>query len=378
MMLRKLSAENVFVFVADSLRDDYLPQAVADMGVRVTTVASSLSSPVSFSSIATGLNPCRHNVRKWGDRLCVETIFDRAEINTSFWDDTRTLHAVFRDPPAVSLSEIEPPFFYMERDLLTHMPYNRDPQGTKHYFRHRGTNVRQLKADYRAAAQESLAKFTRRVDLLAKRGLLEKTLIVFTSDHGELLGEYGLVGHNSPACPELIYVPAVWIHPDLPRGERRDGAVMSHVDILPTALSAMGRDADLEMDGYNLLTHAGRQVAYCEKRSRYYTVATLWDVDGGRVFVRNGHVSGLAYAIARTMAPDWSCIRFAFASAGFFPRILRRFLRREQVFGNPTFSREEARRITNELERQEQYDVTTVDLDDEVVQQLERLGYLDS
>jgi arylsulfatase A-like enzyme len=42
---------------------------------------------------------------------------------------------------------------------------------------------------------------------LEARGLLENTLIVVTSDHGEMLGEHGLIGHGQALYRELVHVP---------------------------------------------------------------------------------------------------------------------------------------------------------------------------
>lgn len=61
-------------------------------------------------------------------------------------------------------------------------------------------------------------------ELLAElklRGLLDKTTIVLTADHGEELFEHGRLGHGYSLNQELLWVPLVFVGPDLPVGERR-------------------------------------------------------------------------------------------------------------------------------------------------------------
>ncbi|MEE8468515.1 MAG: sulfatase-like hydrolase/transferase, partial [Planctomycetota bacterium] len=76
------------------------------------------------------------------------------------------------------------------------------------------------------------------LDGLRERGLYESSLIVFTSDHGEGLGEHGSVGHGRLLYDELLHVPLVI---KLPQGDPRlgdlravAGGLARHVDLLPT------------------------------------------------------------------------------------------------------------------------------------------------
>jgi len=56
---------------------------------------------------------------------------------------------------------------------------------------------------------------------LERRGLIQDTLVVITSDHGESLGEHGLFLHRNGLYLNLIHVPLVFYWPGhLPRGER--------------------------------------------------------------------------------------------------------------------------------------------------------------
>ncbi len=77
------------------------------------------------------------------------------------------------------------------------------------------------------------------LDCLQQRGILDKTIVVFTSDHGDYMGEHGLVNKN------MLY-ESVYRLPMLVRwpGQVPAGAVftslLSTVDFQPTILGLMG------------------------------------------------------------------------------------------------------------------------------------------
>jgi arylsulfatase A-like enzyme len=82
---------------------------------------------------------------------------------------------------------------------------------------------------------------------LDENGLAENTIVVFTSDHGELAGAHGgqlEKWHN--AYQESIHVPAVVSSPflDLNGGMRAVTTHTSHVDWVPTLLGLAGYDAN--------------------------------------------------------------------------------------------------------------------------------------
>jgi phosphoglycerol transferase MdoB-like AlkP superfamily enzyme len=78
------------------------------------------------------------------------------------------------------------------------------------------------------------------VDQLKESGLLDKTLIVITADHGEMLGENGgPVGHGWAITPELANVPLIIMDPGQP-GYRVNDTIGSQVDLMPTILDSLG------------------------------------------------------------------------------------------------------------------------------------------
>ena len=70
-------------------------------------------------------------------------------------------------------------------------------------------------------------------------GLRENTVVVFTSDHGEMGGAHGLRGKGPFAYRESIHVPMYVVHPDV-SGGRSCVSLSSHLDIVPSLLSMAG------------------------------------------------------------------------------------------------------------------------------------------
>jgi arylsulfatase A-like enzyme len=78
------------------------------------------------------------------------------------------------------------------------------------------------------------------VDQLKESGLLERTLVVITDDHGEMLGaNKGPIGHGWLLTPELANAPLIIMDPQKP-GYHVNPSVGSQVDLLPTLLDRLG------------------------------------------------------------------------------------------------------------------------------------------
>ncbi|MGC2657352.1 MAG: sulfatase-like hydrolase/transferase [Bryobacteraceae bacterium] len=99
---------------------------------------------------------------------------------------------------------------------------------------------------------------------LEHRGLLEKTLIVFTSDHGEGLGEHGESSHGYFVYQSTLHVPLIIRWPaGTKRLPSRIAEPSSLLDVAPTILDALGVAAPPEMRGRSLL-HGGSEEVYSE------------------------------------------------------------------------------------------------------------------
>jgi arylsulfatase len=80
------------------------------------------------------------------------------------------------------------------------------------------------------------------VSSLRGDGLLDRSVLVLTSDHGEEFLEHGHVGHCRGVWNTLTHVPLLMRIPDLDGGGRTDAPVQL-VDIVPTLLDELSIDA---------------------------------------------------------------------------------------------------------------------------------------
>lgn len=103
-------------------------------------------------------------------------------------------------------------------------------------------------------------QFGQFLDRLDHLGVLDDTLIVFVSDHGEQHGEHGLWGHEPPGYLSGIRVPLIMGHPRLlPRGEILDEPVQT-IDVMPTILDLAGIPTEtLILQGDSLVPLAKRE-----------------------------------------------------------------------------------------------------------------------
>ena len=95
-------------------------------------------------------------------------------------------------------------------------------------------------------------------DLLQTRGEWERTLFVVVGDHGEHLGERGMLGHGFALSEPLLRVPLLLrCPPRLPQGFVVD-ELAATTDVLPTILSLLGIAADGVHEQGRALIDAGR------------------------------------------------------------------------------------------------------------------------
>ena len=107
------------------------------------------------------------------------------------------------------------------------------------------------------------------VDTISQLDLQDDTIIIFTTDHGEHLGDHGFLYKVAP-YDELIHVPLIWWSParfDKPC--RRQG-IVSHVDLMPTILELAGVECPRGVQGVSYRAAlkngkaSGRPWAYLE------------------------------------------------------------------------------------------------------------------
>ena len=116
-------------------------------------------------------------------------------------------------------------------------------------------DLRRLRATYYGLIAEVDHNLGRLIAHLKRTGQYERTLIVVTSDHGEMLGDHWLVGkewHFDAAFRVPLVIRAPGARFDAARGRRVDDFTES-VDLMPTTLDLIGRAPPRQCDGHSLV-----------------------------------------------------------------------------------------------------------------------------
>lgn len=96
------------------------------------------------------------------------------------------------------------------------------------------------------------AQLSRLLKRLQEPDLRRNTIVVLTSDHGEMLGEHGVGGH-AYAFEENVMIPLVVAAPGLGGTAQRVEEQVRSVDVVPTVLELAGLPGAPEIDGVSLL-----------------------------------------------------------------------------------------------------------------------------
>jgi arylsulfatase A-like enzyme len=104
---------------------------------------------------------------------------------------------------------------------------------------------------YDAGIRQMDAEIGRFLDFLRERNLMEETLLVLTSDHGEEFFEHGGVLHGQTQYQEVLRVPLVVRGPEVPAG-RRIATPVSLVDVAPTLLGLTGIEVPQGLSGVDV------------------------------------------------------------------------------------------------------------------------------
>jgi arylsulfatase A-like enzyme/Flp pilus assembly protein TadD len=270
-------------------RTPHLDRLAAE-GVRFETVST--TAPITLpahASLFTGLNPTRHGVRNNGNFYLPEHVpsltpvlqqqgYRTAAFVSSFILDRRyglargfdsyddrmegaspqivSLEAERRgDRTALQLSRWldehaaqaardggARPFFAWLHLYDPHEPYRPPPP------------FREIHAaapyDGEIAFDDAIVASLR--DKLGRLGLLERTLVAVTADHGESLGEHGEETHSMLLYEGVLRVPLILWRPGLLPAGKVITAPAGLIDVAPTLLDLLGAPALPDTDGHSL------------------------------------------------------------------------------------------------------------------------------
>lgn len=400
------SVENVVLFVSDGMRYDFLPESVRELGVTARAIAPSTFTASSLPSLLTGQYPATHKVWMFDDQLREKPALFRGDrVDVGFDAEGVWIRLESSEKPPLKihhveteakLADLEPPFVHVVHDIGPHAPYGFENgvfESTKEFFRtyeKRRTELTQL---YRQDCHNSAERFQNLYDQLAERGLLEETLVVFTSDHGQALGEWengGRFGHGHPMCPENVDIPVVFMGAGLPAGETYP-SLLSGADVLPTVFSAQRGSPPDEVDGADVWRsvpdtdrtvrsdvwqHLELSTNGFSREVSIYAATSAWNDSGGYVFHRKSRIErllGVCYDnLFRGYGPAWRHN----ATPGSVLNLLTLTLANERTFGAPDFSKAAAQASVPRSFEEADHEFADSSLNDDQRSQLRDLGYL--
>src|SRR5208337_800285 len=166
--------------------------------------------------------------------------------------------------------------------------------------------------------------------------LTDRTIFIYTSDHGEMAGSHGLHGKGPFAYRDNIHLPFFVVHPDV-KGGQETRALTGHIDVVPTLLSMAGVSATQRAefagrtlpgkDFSSVLTNPGTADLRATRDAVLFTYSGLVTNDSGLFRV-------LADAKAAGKNPA-----LAVAKAGYKPDLKKRGSVRTVFDGRYKFSR---------------------------------------
>lgn len=142
---------------------------------------------------------------------------------------------------------------------------------SKHVIYPPNDDIRRKLASYYGMCEIVDMHFGRIIDALEDLGLAENTIVIFTSDHGEMVGDHGLIQKGCRFYDSAVRVPLIISCPAKFHSGRQVSAITELTDIAPTIAELAGIDYP-DVHGRSLLpalmdcgrAFEPRQFARCE------------------------------------------------------------------------------------------------------------------
>ncbi len=146
---------------------------------------------------------------------------------------------------------------------------------------------RQMVLRYRANCSWIDSMFGRVMDRLGKKGLLENCLIVYVSDHGEMLGERYYRFNKYCLYESSVRVPLILSGTSIPAGRKGivDHRLAEEVDIYPTIAAVAGLPVTRAKPGFDLLGMGARKGNFCEYSDLPKGVSFMWRTHAHKVIL---------------------------------------------------------------------------------------------
>ena len=328
--LRKSGPHNVILIVADTLRADHVScygygkpttphiDRLAGEGALFEKAYVNLPfSLPSFTTMFTSLYPHSHGITAGLSALSPSAITLAEVLKEKGWQTAAVIGASnlsahfglnqgfqFYDEPLIGKPPLTPqriaeevnrialdwlnrrdkakPFFLMVHYFDVHKPYDPPPPFNMAVSPEPSRkNKKKTIAGYDGEISYMDAQFQLLLDQIERSGLSKETLFIFTSDHGEGLGEHGSGDHGETLFEQEVHIPLILKGPGIPKGLRVRG-IVQHVDLAPTILDFLELSIPSQFQGVSFLpalNGAGvRKYALFERSTKLERYQRQWGV----------------------------------------------------------------------------------------------------
>jgi len=208
-------------------------------------------------------------------RDAIRWLKDRDESPFFFWVHYKAPHEEYAPPPV--------------HDVFTRPDYRGEATGERTYLDAvtlAGKRPEQKDLDHVVALYDGEVRYADSMlgevwKTLLREGILESSIVIFTSDHGEeLLQHNNYFYHSCSIYESVLHIPLVIRFPDKSLNGVRIPELVGNIDITPTLLELLGVDLPNSFEGQTLLPLMNREPRAKEEFTRsfaeYYRPGTGW------------------------------------------------------------------------------------------------------
>lgn len=203
-----------------------------------------------------GYVPEQYHPTRWSADRAIDFITERRErpwlMSLNFYDP----HGPFDPPPEyIERYDIDalPGPRITDEDLIEKAKFSDVMFQGSEPRDWRGRRGKETQAAYWAQIDLIDEHVGRVLAALEETGQLDNTLIIFTADHGEMLGDHGLRRKGARLYEPLLRVPLIFWYPSKIEQNLQSDALVAAMDIAPTLLELTGLEVPERMQGKSLL-----------------------------------------------------------------------------------------------------------------------------
>ncbi len=227
------------------IANGFVPDIVADDGARVFSrkYAASLAEPYTKPTFLA--DKTSSFIESYSNDNPFLLVVSFLEPHDPFWSPLNNLHdpellnvgSTFAEPKQLPVSYKET---LMVKDFAT--------RGIDGFSLQSEWDWRRVRANYYGLVSLVDHAVEQILISLDRAGLADDTLVVFTSDHGEMMGDHALMTKGLP-YEQSVKVPLLMRIPWLSKTETRISGNFSHIDLVPTLLDLLDQKPGEHIQG---------------------------------------------------------------------------------------------------------------------------------